>query len=94
MASRHKGLDWDHVKLVVERLGKFHAASAVLRENNGPYRDILLQGMFNEKMKPMMEVHFNANLVMLRENVQKFTNGEKYLKQMVNQVCFPGANGS
>jgi len=32
MASRHDGLDTDHIKLVIERLSKFHAASAVFEE--------------------------------------------------------------
>ncbi|XP_037047159.1 uncharacterized protein LOC119081961 isoform X1 [Bradysia coprophila] len=90
MASRHEGLNWDHVKLVIERLSKFHAASAVLQANNGPYRDILLQGMYNEKLKPMVEVFFNSNLTMLKEGIQQLPNGTRYIKRMDNyeNECF------
>lgn len=84
MASRHDGLDWDHVKLVIERLGKFHAASAVLQEINGPYRDCLLEGMYREKLKPLVEGFFNTNLGILKESVQKMSNGSRYIKQMVS----------
>lgn len=88
MASRHLGLDMDHVKLVIERLSKFHAASAVFQENNGPYSDTLLEGMYNDKLKPMMETYFNSNLNLLKEVVGTFPNGDRYLKQMVNfELC-------
>lgn len=90
MASRHDGLDWDHVKLVIERLGKFHAASAVLQEINGPYRDCLLEGMYREKLKPLVEGFFNTNLGILKESVQKMSKGSRYIKQMENYEtkCF------
>lgn len=87
MASRHEGLDLDHVKLVIERLSKFHAASAVLQENNGPYSDSLLEGMYNDKLKPMMDTYFNSNLTILKESIKFLENGERYIKQMVN-FCF------
>lgn len=84
MANRHDGLDLAHIQLVLERLSKFHAASAVFEENNGPYSDALLIGMYQEKMKPMMETYFNSNLNLLKEVVATFVNGKRYLKQMVN----------
>lgn len=87
MASRHNGLDMDHTKLVIERLSKFHAASAVLQEINGPYSDSLLEGMYNEKLKPMMETYFNGNLTLLKESIGQMLNGERYTKQMVNFSC-------
>lgn len=90
MASRHEGLDLDHVKLVVERLGKFHAASAVLYENNGPYSDALLQGMYNEKLKPMMDTYFNSNMIIMKDSIQTFPNGDRYLEQMVKFKVFFG----
>lgn len=88
MASRHEGLDLDHVKLVIERLSKFHAASAVLQENNGPYSDSLSEGMYNDKLKPMMDTYFNSNLVVMKESIKSFVNGERYLKQMVDFSFF------
>lgn len=84
MASRHEGLDLDHVKLVIERLSKFHAASAVLEQNNGPYSDQLLQGMYNDKLKAMLESYFVNNLTILKESMKSFANGERYIKQMVD----------
>lgn len=84
MASRHEGLDMDHVKLVIERLSKFHAASAVLQENNGPYSGPLLEGMYNDKLKPMMDTYFQSNLVIMKESIRSMVNGERYLKHMVN----------
>lgn len=88
MASRHDGLDMAHIKLVIEKLSKFHAASAVLEENNGPYSAALNQGMYDEKLKPMMESYFNNNMTVIKETIQTFKNGERYLKQMVNCILF------
>lgn len=72
-----------HIKLVIEKLSKFHAASAVYEENNGPYSAALLQSMYNEKLKPMMEGYFNNNLSVLKETIKTFKNGERYLELMV-----------
>lgn len=83
MASRHAGLDMDHTKLVINRLTKFHAASAVYHELNGEYSEALRQGMFNEKMKPVMDTYFTTNLSMLRDGVGKLKEGERYLKRLV-----------
>lgn len=88
MASRHEGLDLEHVKLVIERLSKFHAASAVFQENNGPYSDPLLLGMYKDELKVMMDTYFNSNLAIMKESIASLVNGERYLNQMVNSnVC-------
>lgn len=93
MACRHDGLDLAHVKLVLEKLSKFHAASAVFEENNGPYSDALWEGMFNEKLKPMMESFFVNNLHLFKETVGSFVNAKRFLKQMVNLTHFQPKNG-
>lgn len=38
--SRHVGLDLDHAYVFLIKLAKYHAASAVYQEKNGPYTDL------------------------------------------------------
>ena len=48
MANRIQRLDMDHVKLILRKLSKMHATSAVLNERNGGYLEKYDRGFFNK----------------------------------------------
>ncbi|XP_065354509.1 uncharacterized protein LOC135948981 [Calliphora vicina] len=52
--DRLKGFDMDHMKVVLNKLAEFHAASAVYEELNGPYEPMYHASFFNEANRPMM----------------------------------------
>lgn len=52
--DRRAGLDMQHTKAILEKLAKFHAASAVYYEKNGPYSELFDEGMFSEKSREIM----------------------------------------
>ncbi|KAL5274238.1 hypothetical protein ACFFRR_000788 [Megaselia abdita] len=67
-ANRLEGLDTDHVESVLKLIAKFHAASAVYYEINGPYHERFNNGVFDPAKReefthiyaPMLDVMSNA----------------------------------
>lgn len=82
MVDRQIGLDMQHTKSILEKLAKFHAASAVCYERHGPYSEKFDEGMYSknsrESLEPMMNDHFDVFLDALRswpfggEYIEKF----------------------
>ncbi|KAH8232344.1 hypothetical protein KR032_004445, partial [Drosophila birchii] len=53
-ANRLEGLDQAHAERVLRKLAQWHAASAVRVATKGAYPEIVINGFFNEKSRPMM----------------------------------------
>jgi hypothetical protein len=47
MADRKAGLDYEHCRLIMHKLGKFHASSMVLAESQPDTMKLYKFGMFN-----------------------------------------------
>lgn len=83
--DRRSGLDLIHCESVLEKLAKFHAASAVYYEKNGSFAEVFDEGMFIEKMADMyktMAVETNDHMLNIIETWSE--SGKKYADIIVS----------
>lgn len=74
MIDRKKGLDFDHCKLLLQKLADFHATSMVfLRENKEPLEE-LNQGMSTDPI--LVEFVFKSYLMRLIEEAEQWKEPE------------------
>lgn len=86
--DRRAGLDLKHCESVLEKLAKFHAASAVYYEKNGAYAQVFQEGMFLESMMDMyktMAVQTNDQMLNVIEKWGE--SGKKYADIIVSGSC-------
>ncbi|XP_001858923.2 uncharacterized protein LOC6043410 [Culex quinquefasciatus] len=57
MKQRTEGLSLELCEQVLSKVAKFHAASVVYYEQNGPYPEDFKEGIFSEKLKEDMEAY-------------------------------------
>ncbi|KAL5283854.1 CHKov1 family protein [Megaselia abdita] len=71
--------DLEQCKLILKLMAKFHAASAVHFETNGPYSETMNVGLFDEKLLEGF-IGFNEGMyeVMKEVMIEKYENGEYY----------------
>uniref|UniRef100_A0A1L8DYN9 Putative ecdysteroid kinase n=1 Tax=Nyssomyia neivai TaxID=330878 RepID=A0A1L8DYN9_9DIPT len=84
MANRKVGLDLEHCELLLGKLAKFHAASVVYREKNGPYKDCFKEGIYSEKMKPMFEQFYQASQQLFVDVAAKWNLTPKFTNTLLN----------
>ncbi|XP_059620938.1 uncharacterized protein LOC132264676 [Phlebotomus argentipes] len=82
MANRKVGLDLDHCELLLDKLAKFHAASVVYREKNGPYKECFKNGIYSENMRPMFKQFFEANAKLFMEVSEEWGLTPKFRQLM------------
>lgn len=86
MGNRSKGLDFEHCKLVVISLAKFHASSMVLVEDG----KLDLMSQFGQGMSTagiLVEFVFKPHLVKLIETVSKWSEPEfKELPEILERI--------
>lgn len=61
MAKKSDGLKKHEMEMVLKKLAKFHAASAVHYEANGPYDSKFARGVYNTDMKEIFDQHYDFN---------------------------------
>lgn len=84
MANRKTGLDLAHCELLLAKLAKFHAASVVYREKNGPYKECFKNGIYSENMRPIFEQFYSANADLLTEIAAEWNLTPKLNNAMLN----------
>lgn len=86
-ADRLKGLDQEHVESVLKLMAKYHAASAVSFENNGPYPESFTAGIYTPIMRNIFE-EFSISLKSVLDEVlrEKYENGEYFAKKVIRTV--------
>lgn len=83
MVDKSKGLDQAHVELALSRLAKFHAASMVHYDTNGPYPSEYTEGMFTAKFEPTYGPYWDSYMDYYIEALRKLPNGEKFTEEVV-----------
>lgn len=78
MVDRQKGLDMTHTKVILEKLAKFHAASAVCHERNGDYGERFVEGMYSRKMEAMFMDMFEQQFQVYLDIVRTWSFGKEY----------------
>lgn len=89
MIDRQKGLDLKHMEFVLEKLAKFHAASAVYYEQHGKYSKHFDEGLYSEKFRVMMDHMFDTNFIPMSNIVATWSpEFEGYANKMVCYLIF------
>uniref|UniRef100_A0AAG5CU16 CHK kinase-like domain-containing protein n=1 Tax=Anopheles atroparvus TaxID=41427 RepID=A0AAG5CU16_ANOAO len=83
MANRREGLDLEHCQTLLRRLAQFHAASAVLRERNGPYDDKFKEGMYAEKNRNMFEQFQKMQAAFMYDTLCSWPNNGKFYAELM-----------
>jgi Ecdysteroid kinase-like family len=82
MANRRLGLDMEHTQLILRKMAQWHAASAVLYERNGPYDECFKEGVYSEKIRPMMEGYLVEQQKVILPIVEAWPFGKKYSEKI------------
>jgi len=81
MRDRHVGLDLDHLKLILDKLAAFHAASVVLGEKNKEAYKLFYLGMFNRQLDVINHLVYD-HLAVLTDEVASWDGWEYYAKKL------------
>lgn len=61
MAQKLEGLKKNEMELVLTKLAKYHAASAIDYEVRGPFSEKFSRGVYNSDMKDIFDQHYDFN---------------------------------
>uniref|UniRef100_A0A1A9WV92 CHK domain-containing protein n=1 Tax=Glossina brevipalpis TaxID=37001 RepID=A0A1A9WV92_9MUSC len=81
---RQDCLDLEHLKHALEKLAQWHAASAVMVQENGLFNIKYQRGMLNEDGKELLKNIFKTAGQNVLENVTKLEGHEEYYDNMRN----------
>lgn len=93
-ANRFEGLDFEHIKLTLNKLAKFHAASAVYIEKEKFLDKKFDQGIYSDNFKPFMQQMNAKSAPATMECFAKWNSGdivlrcEKQLNHLMNEGIF------
>lgn len=84
MADRHNGLDKSHSRLVLDKLGRFHAASMALFERDPRSMDKFSFGMIkpDAKRTELFETVFTGGLATFIDVVGTWPEQEKTVRKL------------
>uniref|UniRef100_A0A1A9WZ79 CHK domain-containing protein n=1 Tax=Glossina brevipalpis TaxID=37001 RepID=A0A1A9WZ79_9MUSC len=86
LASREKGLDEFHARLVMKKLGEFHAASIALFKKMPEFKSCFKSGMISElsleRDNNTLLRYFGGNLTALIELIENWPNYEEITKKI------------
>lgn len=83
MVDRKKGFDEDHVKLGLDWMAKFHAASFLYCEKFGGFDEKFKEGLYRESIKETYESYLNSYFDHFIEALKSLPNGESYIKKVM-----------
>uniref|UniRef100_A0A1Y9H2E8 CHK kinase-like domain-containing protein n=1 Tax=Anopheles dirus TaxID=7168 RepID=A0A1Y9H2E8_9DIPT len=83
MANRRQGLDMEHTRTVLRRLGQFHAASAVLHQQLGSYGELFKEGMFAEKSRAMNEQFQKGQAEFMLKMMEGWSEQDRYYADLM-----------
>ncbi|KAH8307817.1 hypothetical protein KR059_000322 [Drosophila kikkawai] len=83
-ADRLKGFDMAHMRRVLQKLAEFHAASALVREINGPFDQMYSMSMYNEQSRDLFEKLGEMRQVQFLKAMGEWgmENADKYIAKM------------
>ena len=80
-SNRQNGLDYKHAKVVLKKLAKLHASSAVLFENEPHLMDIVLEGVVSDNPKRQdFLIYYKLSIRTLVKVLRQKTNEPSFLK--------------
>jgi hypothetical protein len=82
MANRKLGLDENHVKIGLEWMAKFHAASMVHWEKFGDYDEEFKSGIYKDSISEQYESYFNLYFDHYLDALRSLPNGETYVSKV------------
>lgn len=83
MKERQTGLDMDHMKKVLDWMAKYHAASMVYYDLNGPFGDVFKNGIFSPALEDQYEKIFSSYYDRFFAAIRKIPDGQKYVEKLV-----------
>ncbi|XP_053691222.1 uncharacterized protein LOC128739750 [Sabethes cyaneus] len=86
VANRQVGADWDHARILLAKLAKFHAAGAVDYRKNGPINPLYNKGMVQEEGKALFEQYVKAVEPVFLKSMEAWPGHEKYQNKMVKAL--------
>lgn len=78
VADRRKGLNLKHVHVLLAKLAKYHAATAVDYEENGPINAEFDKGLVQSVAKPMFDQYFKLITPVLLPSLDDWMERNKY----------------
>lgn len=82
-ADRTKGLDMTHMRLSLQKLAEFHAASVVYQDRHGPYPTDFEHGFVKKDNIEHSLQGFNIKYPELQASMKSWGLDESYLKKVV-----------
>ncbi|XP_055854520.1 uncharacterized protein LOC129918170 [Episyrphus balteatus] len=82
--NRLEGMDMEHMKCVLVKLGALHAASAVYYERFGPFSENLNHSLFIEKYRDTFKSFGSGSATMFQNILPKWGGCEKYISMWPN----------
>ncbi|KAJ9589203.1 hypothetical protein L9F63_028013 [Diploptera punctata] len=86
MPERTEGLEMDHCLLVLRTLAKYHAATAVLYEQNPELFEPFKENMFKEKDKDKWNKFYSGTINNLVSKIKNMPNFEEHFKIQLEKI--------
>lgn len=103
MQERINGLDQFHIELLLEKLAKFHATSAVHYQRNGPFSNHFSWGLFKKEIEESFGPYYQRLLTCFikftetwpfaSDFVETIRKWDNRLFQRNNELMKPNPNG-
>lgn len=87
MADRFRGLDFDHSKLTLQSLGKFHAASVALCEKEPKLKTVYQKGILYEGMPTEFKFFFISAIKALGDDLANWPQDVKRYQDKVKKFA-------
>uniref|UniRef100_A0A182LTP3 CHK kinase-like domain-containing protein n=1 Tax=Anopheles culicifacies TaxID=139723 RepID=A0A182LTP3_9DIPT len=83
MREKSFGLSKLDAKRILRKLAAFHAVSVVYRESNGPYSDLLSEGLISERTVDVLRGHYDALYTAFLQSLRERNFPAEYLQPLM-----------
>uniref|UniRef100_A0A8D8IBY7 (northern house mosquito) hypothetical protein n=2 Tax=Culex pipiens TaxID=7175 RepID=A0A8D8IBY7_CULPI len=86
VANRQKGADFKHAHLLLAKLAKYHAATAVDYRKNGPINPLFNNGMVQETARDFFDKFLNAITPVFLDSLSSWEECDKFKPKMTRNM--------